>query len=94
MEKVLIFENNRSREYWFRRILKIFSNQDVSLEAYLYKYEIWFNGNSILFKTEYDINNIFTRGRHNTKYYNDMENRLENNFIETLKEIFDEETRD
>lgn len=94
MEKVLIFENNRSKEYWFRRILKTLSNQNVSLKAYLYKHEIWFNGNRILFKTEYDINRLFTVGRHNTKYYNDMENKLENNFIETLKEIFDEETRD
>lgn len=94
MEKVLIFENNRSKEYWFRRILKIFSNQDVFLKVYLYSYEIWFNGNRILFRSEYETNTRFTRGRHNTKYYNDMENRLENNFIETLKEIFDEETRD
>ena len=94
MEKVLIFENNRSKEYWFKRILKIFSNQNVFLKAYLYKHEIWFNGNRILFKTEYEINTSFDRGRHNTKYYNDMENRLENNFVEILKEIFDEETRD
>lgn len=94
MEKVLIFENNRSKEYWFRLILKFLSNQGAFLKVYLYSYEIWFNGNRILFKSEYAINSEFTRGRHNTKYYNDMENRLENNFIETLKEIFDEETRD
>lgn len=94
MEKVLIFENNRAKEYWFRRILHIFSNEDVSLKAYLYKYEIWFNGNRILFKSEAEINRLFTIGRHNTKYYNDMENKLENNFFETLREIFNEETRD
>lgn len=94
MEKVLVFENNRSKEYWFRQILKLLSSQDVIFKAYLYSYEIWFNGNRILFKSEAEINRLFTIGRHNTKYYNDMENRLENNFIVTLKEIFNEETRD
>ena len=89
MEKILIFQNNRIKEYWFRYILyKLSNGNNLFFKAYLYKHEIWINGNRILFKSEYEVNTLFRKGRHNTKYYNDMENKLENNFKETLKEIF------
>lgn len=86
MEKVLIFENNRSKEYWFKRILKIFSNQNVFLKAYLYKHEIWFNGNRIMFKTLREITDQNGYDKF-TIIYTNMEYRLENYFKETMEEV-------
>lgn len=86
MEKVLIFENNRSKEYWFRRILKALSNQNVFLKAYLYKHEIWFNGNRIMFKTLREITDQNGYDKF-TIIYTNMEYRLENYFKETMEEV-------
>lgn len=87
MEKVLIFENSKTRNYWFKYIVSYLRNNGFICKVYLYASEIWINGNRIIFKTMKEINNIFMAGRRDTLYYKNIENKLEENFKEILGEI-------
>lgn len=91
MEKILIFENNDSKNYWFKYIVRKLSNdlngRYILYKVYYHSKEIWSNGNRIIFLTLKQ--NIEDKGRSDkfTRYYYFMENKLENNFKETLEEI-------
>lgn len=89
MEKILVFENNNSRNYWFKYIVKELKNKWVLFKVYFSSKEIWINGNRIMFITLKENTNSFKAGGHDrfTRYYHFMEDRLENNFKETLEEI-------
>lgn len=87
MEKILVFKTKNSRDYWFKYIIKELKNKCVLFKVYFFSKEIWLNGDRIMFITLKEDTLSFEVGRHNSCYYYDMENGLENNFKRTLKEI-------
>ena len=93
MEKVLIFESSKARNYWFQYIINYLRSKGFICKVYLYASEIWINGNRLMFKAASEINNIFMAGRRDTLYYKNIENKLEENFKETLGEILNGKER-
>lgn len=71
MEKILVFENNNSRNYWFKYIIKELKNKWVLLKVYFSSKEIWLNGDRIMFITLKEDTLSFEVGRHNACYYYD-----------------------
>lgn len=84
MEKVLVFKNINSRNYWFKYVVNYFKINDIDAKANLNCKEIQINEDVLLFKTENEIDERFRAGRHNTGYYTNLEKRFEKDFIRTL----------
>lgn len=87
MEKILVFEDNNSRNYWFKYIIKELKNKWILFKVYFSSKEIWINGNRIMFITLREKTKEVGRDDRFTRYYHFMEERLEYNFKETLEEI-------
>lgn len=87
MEKILIFEISKSRDYWFKYVVKELEDKCFLGKVYYHAKEIWFNGNRIMFKTLREITDQNGYDKF-TIIYTNMEYRLEKNFKETMEEIF------
>ena len=87
MEKILVFKNSGIRDYWFNYILKELRGKYSLFKVYFFRREIWLFGNRIMFITLRENTVSFKAGRHDAHYYHLIENELEDNFEETLKEI-------
>lgn len=87
-EKVLIFINRETLNYWFNRICYILRKSSIDAKMTSWNKEIWINNIRIFFKTEEELKWQFLAGRHNIICFYNIEKKLDNNFIETFKEIF------
>lgn len=86
-EKVLIFINRNTLNYWFNRIGYILRKNSIDCKIIKWTKEIWINNIRIFFRTEEEVKWYFFAGRHDTIVIQDVESKLENNFKETLEEI-------
>lgn len=86
-EKVLIFISRDSLNYWFNRIGYILRKNSIDCKIIKWTKEIWINNIRIFFRTEEEVKWYFFAGRHNIICFYNIEKKLDNNFIETFKEI-------
>ena len=87
-ERVLIFNNVRNANYWFECMIRFFIQRNIFAKAYKATRMIIVNNRVIYFKSEKEINNNgFIKGRHEAMYFFEAERQLEENFIETTKEL-------
>lgn len=86
-EKVLIFINRETLNYWFNRICYRLRKSSINCKMIKWTKEIWINNIKIFFKTEEELKWQFLSGRHNIICFYNIEKKLDNNFIETFKEI-------
>lgn len=86
-ERVLIFANERNAKYWFDYMIRFFMQRNVFAKAYKATRMIIVNNRIIYFKSEKKIDNSFRIGRHKAMYFFEAERQLEENFIETTKEL-------
>lgn len=87
MEKILIFKNNNSCNYWFKYVINYLKINGFIFKGLLYAKQIWINENILIFKPEYEVDEKFKSGRHYSQYYYDMDEKFEKDFIGNLVEV-------
>lgn len=93
-EKVLVFRNNRTASVWFDNVVHFLKAHDMFLKAYKATRMIIVKHQVIYFKAHREVNPAFTRGRHRAIYYYNAEKQLEEEFMQTIKELLNGEERD
>ena len=93
MEKILIFSSTQSADYWFKYTCRFLKEQNCLFKAYFYERKIIYHNVILLFVA--NVTERFFYGRGKSRIYFKMENRMEKEYIKTLKEIFEdgEETK-
>ena len=85
-ERILIFLNYHTLNYWFKYIVNFLKDNNIKCKVYRFDKEIIINNIKLVFIPEYNrIRTIMFR--HTSKIFGDLEESLEKDFIETLKEI-------
>ena len=94
-EKVLIFINRETLNYWFNYICSILRKNSIDCRTIYWTKEILIGNIKIFLKTYEETKWQFFAGRHDIICFYNIENKLENNFKKTLKEILlDGKSRD
>lgn len=86
-ERILVFINKGTAAYWFRYIVDFFIKNGFYLKAYRATNMIIFDSKVIYFKTVDEVTDGFKASRRNAMYFYNLEENLDNNFKQTIKEI-------
>jgi hypothetical protein len=82
-EKVLIFYNENSKNYWFHYVKDFLVNNNMNPKVYRSKYKISILGNNLKFISERDAKK-YAIGRHDALFIHNVETKFEREFLKTL----------
>ena len=85
-ERILVFSNYNTLNYWFKYIINFLKDDNIKCRVHTFNKEIMINNIKLIFIPQYKKIGTMM-GRYTSKIFGDLEESLEKDFIETLKEI-------